>query len=352
MADLEKSSVISSAKEFNVKQQLGDQCIVCGYPEPVDVVHIIARNESAKRLLDKLRSWSPQLAGFSKDQIENFLVLCPNHHRQYNDGTITIVPAPKTRQRLHEHEIADFKRRQQEVDRGLPDPGRQLLIPPALVPDFEFITLEPPHRVFFHMPTTYWPHSLIYDTQGVLLPYPIQSWPLFVYPVLLAACQPLNTPLLIRTSQSEAARDGVNELVRLYNRQIVPIRPEPPSVTASQLFQADLEKYDRRYPVRNTTSIQESAHDEMEATGEGLGEGSGQPSFRTSTERNKSQLEDENPMEVGTKDLLAVDDPVVTPAVLSSRLRWIPIKSEYGDVGSMRFATSSDFVRDINEPTN
>lgn len=202
------------------------------------------------------------------------------------------------------------------------------------------------------MPTVYWPHSLIYDTQeGV--PYPIQSWPLFVYPVLLAACQPLNTPLLIRTSQSEAARDEVNDLVRLYNRKIVRIRPEPPSVAASQPFQADLEKYDRRYSVRNTTSIQESAHDDMEGTGEGLGEGSGQQSsFRTSTDRNKSQLEDESLMEVGTQGLLAEDDPVVTPAVLSSRLRWSAVKSEYGDVGSMRFATSSDFVKDMNETTN
>lgn len=198
------------------------------------------------------------------------------------------------------------------------------------------------------MPTPSWPWSFIHDSRGLTTAYPDQYWPLLVYPIILAAYQPLSKPKP-HSPKAELARSEVTELVRLYNKRITPILPEAQGVAASQSFQAELGLLDRFYPVRDTTSIQESPDNEMDATAGGLGEESGQPaSVHTSTDGTQSQLEHGSPMEVGTKYFLTDDDPVVTPAVLSTRLHFDVVRSEYGDVGSMRFATSSDFVKGTN----
>jgi 5-methylcytosine-specific restriction endonuclease McrA len=55
-----------------IREKLGNKCCVCDWPFKSDLHHIIARNKGGRS---------------GKD---NFILLCPNHHRLIHQDIITI----------------------------------------------------------------------------------------------------------------------------------------------------------------------------------------------------------------------------------------------------------------------
>ncbi|KIO31444.1 hypothetical protein M407DRAFT_241802 [Tulasnella calospora MUT 4182] len=135
-----------SAKE-SVRHHLGERCIVCGYPAVTQVAHIIPRSVQSNAMLYAVRRWSPVLATFRKNQIENLLLLCPNHHAEYDQGMFTIVPVAEARAKMKEYEIQDFQRREGIVRDGHADPGRTFVQPSDvscdLTPRWNLVSLRP-----------------------------------------------------------------------------------------------------------------------------------------------------------------------------------------------------------------
>lgn len=315
MPDLSNSSVLSSHKKVYVRHRMGEVCILCGCPSSIDVAHILARNAHGNAKLDELWKWSIQLDGFNP---ENLVCFCATHHRQYISGEITIVPSFAVRQRMIEQEIQDFQRRQLAVSQGQPDPGRILLMPPELTAEFEYVPVEVPLYFQCHTSSPLHPHTFMFNSQDIEQ-YPLRRWDISIYAVLMAASQPLASPARILSPRSDAAERDVRLLIQLYRRQIAP--PSLPITISPQEWpqiRDFLAAAERMPPVWNTTTrVQES------------------PGEATTG---------------ATPDLLTYEDEqIVTPAVLSSRTHWRPTESKYGDEGSMRFATSSDFVINSNE---
>lgn len=57
-----------------IRTKFLDRCAVCGWDEgPNDVAHILARKDGGA------------------DTLENVLMLCPNHHRLFDTGRITVA---------------------------------------------------------------------------------------------------------------------------------------------------------------------------------------------------------------------------------------------------------------------
>lgn len=124
----------------------------------------------------------------------------------------------------------------------------------------------------------------------------------------MAACESLRDPGRVLSTRSDAAFNEVTELVTMYKRH-----------TAKQV---------------------QASPGEATAAGEDV-EGLGDENDDIESESTNTERPD--PVDYN-------DEPAVTPAVLSSRMRWSPTMSAYSSEGSMRFATSSDFVRDPDEP--
>ncbi|KAG8899681.1 hypothetical protein FRC01_010416 [Tulasnella sp. 417] len=236
--------------------------------------------------------------GASADQVENLVCFCPNHRREYEAGAFAIVPSPNVRKQMKEHEVQDFEMRQRIVSEGSPDPGRSLLMPPQLLCEFEYVPITVPYYLCVHNKTSLLPETFVYTSVNLdianLKEYPLRRWDVSVYATLMAAYEPLRNPDCIASARSHAAFNEVVELLDLYKRHAGTEAPEP---------------------LRED----EATGDEVEE------EDDGQGSFE-------------------------YDDPVITPAILSSRLRWTPAMAAYSEEGSMRWATSSDFVRDPDDP--
>ncbi|KAG8944670.1 hypothetical protein FRC04_001634 [Tulasnella sp. 424] len=260
-------------------------------------------------------------------------------------GTRTSSAAPSGRpQQMREQDIQDFEVCQRAVASGFPDPGRKLLMPPQLPYEFEYIPLVVPryHQVCDKKSSS----PALFSSQETE-EYPLRRWEISVYAALLAAHQPLANPVHIRSTRSDAAFREVVELVNLYRRRINPTPPPEPMTDQERArLQADLAIIDRAYPPRDTMmQVWESPDEDFEQ----------ESSVNTPTSRINDLWSDEDimgTMNTTTTDLPdSYDDPVVTPAVLSTRLYWRPPRrSEYGEEGSMRFATSSDFTVDPDEP--
>ncbi|KIO32385.1 hypothetical protein M407DRAFT_241461, partial [Tulasnella calospora MUT 4182] len=173
--------------------------------------------------------------------------------------------------------------------------------------EFEYVPITVPYYPKFHNKTPLLQEAFAYNSQNVgMKEYPLRRWEVSVYAALMAAYDPLRNPDRLLSARSDAAFNEVVELVNLYKRH-----------TATQ------------------AQGSEAAGEEVE--GEDPGDGSYDlKSESTGTER--PDLSDYD------------DDPVVTPAALSGRLRSTPAMAAYSKEGSMRFATSSDFVRDPDDP--
>ncbi|KAG9037368.1 hypothetical protein FS837_001446 [Tulasnella sp. UAMH 9824] len=308
MYNLESSSSSSSNENLAIKQRFGSACIICGYTGTVEVAKILA--DSA--LLQKLRKWSCELSGFRADHFKNLVCFCPDHHEEYKAGAFVIVPSPNVRKQMKEHEVRDLELRQRAIDMGLSDPGRHLLMPPELPYEFEYVPITVPYYLYIHNSTSLLPKTFLYNSQkgAGMEELPLRPWEVSVYAALMAACEFLRDPGRILSPQSDAAFNEVTELVTMYRQH-----------TATQ--------------VQASPGEAEAVGEEVE---EGLGDGNDDLESQ-STNTGEPDPEDYD------------DEPAVTPNILSSRIRWTPAMSAYSSEGFMRFATSSDFVRDpLGEP--
>ncbi|KIO27321.1 hypothetical protein M407DRAFT_233314 [Tulasnella calospora MUT 4182] len=279
-----------------------------------DFTHNLARLTFDPSQLDLLRDWSPQLATFSKDQLVNLIVLCPNHHREYHSDMITIVPTPQAREQMKQHELKDFELRQQAVAKGRHDPGRRLLFPPHdLLPGLEYVPITTPYylNVYNATDSTGISTSYLFDSLGKM-DYRNGSLNVFPYPLLLAAYQPLNDPTRHPSDRINRARTEVMELVDLYRRKI-----NPPNLLEDRVLTANLEV--QRTPsgpllkqtdnVSMMPAVPEALHGGSAATDQAIVEELGPGSFiRTSADGNEGGTRDEKPEHVVTEDLLGYDD--------------------------------------------
>jgi len=94
-----------------------------------------------------IRSISPSLSGFRKDDASNLIcrecqllpylktylktsnymclsTVCFSHRRQYDDGYYVLVPSKRQRDALLNHEHIDFSHRESQIASSQPDPGR------------------------------------------------------------------------------------------------------------------------------------------------------------------------------------------------------------------------------------
>ncbi|KAG8944669.1 hypothetical protein FRC04_001633 [Tulasnella sp. 424] len=347
-------------QERAVKQRFGDACILCGYgqnAELVDVAPILAKRNV--KHIRSLREWSTQLADFSPDQDDNLVCFCPNHHWEWMNGYFTIVPSPMVRKQMKEKEIEDFELRQQAVNNGSEDPGRKLLMPPQLPNEFEYIPVTGLPLLQIHNETPSLPETFAFFNEEIeeappirglevleVKKYPLRHWEIPVYAVLLAAYEPLNSSVPFKSAQSDAAVSEVTELVHMYLRPLTPTPslPEPLSDQTITQIQADLATVQTVYPAGDTM-VQA-----WESPDEAVGQGSSMdnPAGRIDDlGRDEDAME---PMDAEAADFPdSDDDTVVTPAVLASRLQWRHPRLGHG-LGSMRLATSADFIIDPDEP--
>ncbi|KAG8904861.1 hypothetical protein FRC00_013700 [Tulasnella sp. 408] len=219
-------------------------------------------------------------------------------------GMFAIVPSPNVRKQMKEHEVRHFELRQRAISMGVSDPGRHLLMPPE-------VSSAPycPERQSQGMLSSFRANLNTFlspQNRKGMKKLPLRRWEVSVYAALMAACKSLRDPGRIHSTRSNAAFNEVTELVTMYGR-------------------------------RTVTQVQASPGGPIAAGEvEGLSDGNDDPeSESTNTERP-------DPVDYD-------DEPVVTPAILSSRMRWTPAMSAYSLEGSMRFATSSDFVREPSD---
>ncbi|KAG8894898.1 hypothetical protein FRC01_012685 [Tulasnella sp. 417] len=226
-------------------------------------------------------------------------------------------------------------------------------MPPQLPYEFEYVPLEVPLYYQCHTSTPFYPQTFLFNVQDIDA-YPQRHWQISIYAVLMASCQPLASPARIPSARSDAARDDVNQLIQLYRRRLTP--PSIPNTIPIQELlhiQNVLLSVQQMPPSWNTTAqVQESLGNVATGGSDAPGEAAEQasPVQMATDESDKSLLKEGISAETAAPDLPTYeDDPVVTPAVLSSRINWRPTESRYGDEGSMRFATSSDFVTNPKE---
>ncbi|KAG8900848.1 hypothetical protein FRC00_010816 [Tulasnella sp. 408] len=181
-------------------------------------------------------------------------------------------------------------------------------MPPELPCEFEYIPITVPYYLNVHNRTSLLPETFPYNSQSRegMKELPLRRWEVSVYAALMAACESLRDPGRILSTRSDAAFNEVTELVTMYRRRtMTQVQASPGGATAAGEIEG----------LRD-------GNDDLE-------------SESTNTERP-------DPVDYD-------DEPVVTPAVLSSRMQWTPAMSAYSSEGSMRFATSSDFVRDPSD---
>lgn len=206
--------------------------------------------------------------------------------------------------------------------------------------EFEYVPVEVPLYYECHTATQFYPETFLFSSQDID-GYPLRRWEVSIYAVLMASCPTLASPARIISARSDAAQDDVNQLIRLYQRRLTaPSRSNtlslqestaiPTFISSSQQFRNTVTRVQESpsgpATVGNNTGEQGSLMGGMADEGYDLLKGGGSAKAETS--------------DVPIRE----DEPVVTPAVLSSRIHWRPTESRYGDEGSMRFATSSDFV--------
>ncbi|KAG8906315.1 hypothetical protein FRC01_008057 [Tulasnella sp. 417] len=266
MSYFESSYRSSSRDDIAVKERFGEACILCGFPDGVDVAEILADSAS----LGQLQRWSNQLEEFQTDDVENLVCckpsqaeqtsqrahstpssVCSKHRMEYQLGLFTIVPSPRVRKRMKEHEKQDLKRRQQAFNAGFPDTGRRLLMPPELPSEFEYVPITVPFYQLLHRATRLLPETFLFNSQNarmekttsmrrdiVVKEYPLRRWDVSVYAALMAASGTLRNPERIRSVRWDAALREVTELVDLYklgpkiNVQESPRRSDAPDLLA------------------------------------------------------------------------------------------------------------------------
>ncbi|OBZ78028.1 hypothetical protein A0H81_02096 [Grifola frondosa] len=109
-ADLLGSSVISDKVRLVVRERYGRKCLLCGTPEG-QVCHVVARSHSAD-----YEGWWIRGTGldpeFRKNDIDNLIFLCSNHHLTYDRHVWTLTPSMADLNYLISFEMRDYEERQ------------------------------------------------------------------------------------------------------------------------------------------------------------------------------------------------------------------------------------------------
>lgn len=182
--------------------------------------------------------------------------------------------------------------------------------------------------------------------------YPLRRWDVSVYAVLMASYQPLASPAQIRSPRSDAAHDDVNHLIRLYRRRLTAPSPSRAiRIPDDPQIKNFLSAVQKMPPIWNTMTPAQEPAGEAASPGQVALDEVGRRGTPNTTSNDSDRFSKGGiSPKAATPDLPTyVDDPVVTPAVLSSRIRWKSTESKSGNEGSMRFATSSDFVISSDE---
>lgn len=219
-----------------------------------------------------------------------------------------------------------------------------------LAPGFEYVPINPPYYLQVYNTTESdsdgKPKTYVFGSTGSL-EHRNSSLNVFPYPLLLAAYQPLYDPSAPESDRIRKARTEVTDLVDLYRRKVPPsksLKGRP--VMANLKVQRDPSEpppniSDNTLTTPATPVAFQSGTVAAERVAAVKDQGP-ESDIRVPTDRSNGGSRDEEPVQVATEDLVDDDgDTIVTPAVLSSRLRWRdgPFAS-----GSMRFATSSHFI--------
>ncbi|KAG8915033.1 hypothetical protein FRC00_008549 [Tulasnella sp. 408] len=351
------SSVVSAKTKDQVRAHFKERCIICGYPgHTVEVAHVIPRGDPANVMLNAFMKWSPQLSKFKKDDAENLILLCPNHHREYDSHMITIVPCKAARKEMIRAEKNDWEKRNKLVDQGYEDPGRTLPYPPH---GFDYVPVTVPYYLDVHNRTEALDQTFLMDSQNRLGRASNLIW-VPAFPLLIRACQSLNRPGRLDSPYTNKIRDQVLMLVDLYNREINPataptddedavaVGTRLTSLTPTQLQLPAAQSDDDNDEEGDEEDGSASADEDMRQNDLG-GPGS---SINTPTDGSDGGKLAIGPM---VEDFGGYEnEPAATPAVLSSRMRWHwqPHKTGHPDLTSLRYATSSDFVTGSANPAD
>lgn len=220
-----------------------------------------------------------------------------------------------------------------------------------LPPGFEYVPIRVPYYMEVHNALARAPESFFFDSTG-LINRPHGLHVLSPYPLLAAACQPLSHPNRLRTPQSNAARTEVTELVELYSRHPAAgafqaaVLAESGQVTGSfDIFKGQY------YFMGALPAIEENAHNWAAGGGsEMLDADNGDSSPDTGSDRSEGSDDglgyqlSVHVVAPGSRGSTEEHDAVATPAVLSSRAPWAPMKPRHDGRTSFRFASSSDFI--------
>jgi predicted restriction endonuclease len=85
MTGRRRVSTYSSPSAFRkmIRSRFIDRCAICGWVEaPCDVAHIVARKNGGT------------------DDLENIVMLCPNHHRLFDLGKVGMAEVRAARSRI------------------------------------------------------------------------------------------------------------------------------------------------------------------------------------------------------------------------------------------------------------
>ncbi|KAG8939359.1 hypothetical protein FRC04_006639, partial [Tulasnella sp. 424] len=214
------SSALSSHERSATRDRLGADCFVCGSVESVDVAHIIPQGSGSNTMLLDMRTWAAALLTFSKKSQENFMVLCPSHHRDYDDGKYTLVPTPAARADMIEHELTEFAEREQKIAEGRTDTGRTLWYPPQIEYGFEYIPISKKPLIQVFNETAY-RTGFVFTTTDTL-PHPGSPINVHPYALLAKAHGPLSQHGRFKNTRTNSAAADVIRLLSLYHRPIGP----------------------------------------------------------------------------------------------------------------------------------
>ncbi|KIO18609.1 hypothetical protein M407DRAFT_31750 [Tulasnella calospora MUT 4182] len=320
------SSAVSQTTKTRIRTYYRSKCLVCGYPveDVLEVAHIFAKTDRTDSQVRAFKEWSPeQLRHFNKNNPENLLLLCPNHHQEH----------------------------------GIPDPGQRLPFEELKDKGFEYVPLTVPYYLEIHNSTTDRPAPFLFDSPGGL---PLSDSPVEVplYPLLAMSYQILNNFTRYDIPCVNIARDEVTRLVNLYRWKLIAPPVNTTRIMRALSVQSQLDNHLANYPPGtqpgHNTSTSLPSIPEASQPGTGMVDHGGAmvdnlaggPSSSLLMPSDRcGGLTMDGPVVVDASDD-DEDDPPVTPAILLSRLRWHwqPVKLDHPDLGSMRFATSSDFV--------
>lgn len=231
-----------------------------------------------------------------------------------------------------------------------------LTIYSQLPPGFEYVPVNIPYYLQVHNETDTINDTFLFDSLGIEeRPHSTATVPL--YPLLVAAYFAFADPLRYdQSTRANTAYTEVRELIRLYARKPGPKAPNVRRTEQAILLKECLGQANANRP-HNTASgsktmatIPESSNvagedamvDELHPPESSTGIDT--PSDGSTSGHMCQWDQPGEPVHVFGADLESDGEVPITPAMLLSRSKWRPVESENPDIGSMRFASSSDFV--------